>query len=373
MPAQTLTRRGQEWVPVHGGGRPFMVGRDGLVAGVDKPTAQTTGVHDGVELTPVYPPAGQYVIALSPGTYENQMFWGQVRPQQSSNANEYVFRNCWFAGADFNWSNYDTNLTGLVFCGPSSSNLQSHLVFVDCTFNPKVWFDGHPLRPAGWTPSAEAPARQAQTAGVHGGNFELRRCEIVNAQDGVNYVGTNVSSCLVELSWIHGNYFRNDWYGPSDGRCHSDAFQFNVGSNVTLRGNILGGHRDMTGYRTWPGGYNSGDDAWNAAIMLKQERSNTTVDKIENVLIEKNWIYGGTAGINFPYNPSHPNTFSTTIIRDNRFGARGSGWRASANGPGTYETGQQDGWYIIRSTSLAASITGNIIEGTGSAVPIQNG
>jgi len=368
MPAQTLTRRGQEWVPVHGGGRPFMVGRDGLVAGVDKPTAQTTGVLAGVTLTPVYPPAGSDTIVLSPGTYENREYWGQVRVSggQGSTA---TFRNCAFHGPSPDASIYDS-LSGMVTNHHPSGNPPAdppYLSFYDSVFSALPWLEGHPNRPS--TPSN--PERLSQTAGLHGGNFNLQRCEITGVQDGINLTTGGGTKFTIELSRIHGMLFRNNWFGPSDGRSHSDAIQFNRAKNVVIRGNIIGGERDMVGYRTWPGGYNSGDDAWNSGIMLKQESDNSDFYRIEFVLIEKNWIYGGTAGINFPYNPTHPNLFASTVIRDNVFGLRGTGWRGSATGAGTYDTG--NGWYIIRSSNLAATITGNIIEGTGSAVPIQNG
>ena len=66
-----------------------------------------------------------------------------------------------------------------------------------------------------------------------------------------------------------------------------------------------------------------------------------------------------------------PNTFATTEVKNNRFFARGTGWGTSATGPGTYETG--NGYYIIRSTSLAATYTGNVIHETGASVPTSNG
>ena len=81
---------------------------------------------------------------------------------------------------------------------------------------------------------------------------------------------------------------------------------------------------DEAGYEANPG-YNSGDDAKNAILMLKQEVSNDELDRIENVLIEKNFFQGGVYCINHSFSESRPNLFETTQIRDNYFVRRGNG------------------------------------------------
>src|SRR5699024_1800716 len=120
--------------------------------------------------------------------------------------------------------------------------------------------------------------------------------------------------------------------------------------NITIRGCMLGGVREGTGYVRWgrnaPAeagtmlggsplftytGRNDGDDHANAVMMIKQEvKGREDLDpKIENVLIEKNFISGGNTAINIstadqpaPYGQD----WSSMTIRDNRFFLRGDDW-----------------------------------------------
>lgn len=364
MPLQVMRYMNNEWKSIFG--KPGTItSRDNLVSGEDKPTFETAGLLSDT-LDPVYGDSNG-VISLGPGTYMNKRYWGRVVPTGGPTAT-LNFINCEFVGTDPD--TYAT-LTGMIMNGhPSNPATQAppFINLTDCRIDGTKWTYAHAQRPLS---SNAVRVLSPQTTGIHGGNFNMQRSIVTGVQDGINYTCGSNTSCTIEKSILHKMHFVNNWFGPSDGRSHSDVFQFNRGKNITIRGNILGGQRDMVGYRTWPGGYNSGDDAWNAAFMIKQEVSNGDHDRIENVLIEKNWIYGGTAGINFPYNPNNPNLFETTSIINNRFGQRGSGWRGSANGAGTYDTG--DGWYIIRSSNLLATISGNINESTGLPVPITNG
>ncbi len=156
-------------------------------------------------------------------------------------------------------------------------------------------------------------------------------------------------------------YYENNWIGggtPSNHLTHNDVFQTNNGKNITLRWNMLGGDRLQAGYDLWPGGSNQGDDAYSSIFQLQQEVSDAVADRVENLLIEENWIWGGGMGVNCSFKSAYPsNTGSTWTIRNNRFYTRGVNWSNCANNP--YEADNNWSVYIAKSTSSDATITGN--------------
>lgn len=336
------------------------LGRDSLIPGSYIPGPSTTGVLPGVALTPREANASGYcTLSTANEVIENVEFWGTVQ----ATAPGIVLKNCAIRGRN---PNLITSVA--TECVRSYGANNYRMTLIDCTIDPAAWLD-----------ERDIPIKA--TLGVHGGNIELYRCNITNVEDAVSHLGhsvmggeasTSTHRTIVEQCWLHGMFFDNgDHIARSDKRLHSDVFQIQTGKNITVRYNMLGGARDMAGYRTWPNGYNSGDDGWNAAFQIAQAVSTDPAAQIENVLIEGNWIAGGTSGINHGYQAVRPNAFASTIIRNNRFFTRGTGWGTSANGPGTYDSG--NGYYIIRSASLASTYSGNVIHETGNPVPITNG
>lgn len=298
--------------------------RDQLVLGEYIPGPNTTGLLPGWtagDLEPVYPSAGQnHINITTPGPHENKIFWGEVRIQAPA-----VFRNCMFPGQDP--ATYSGH-SGIIRCfGSGVPQWEAH----DCVIDPGLWRDPTVTRP-GDAPITDLTTWRlglSWTTGVYGGSCTLRRCEITNVQDGFGLIQAKAdpddpSFSLIEGCWIHRIlFYRGEGWHQEEGT-HSDAVQTHVGSNLTLRGNMLGGVRDEAGYEANPG-YNSGDDAKNAILMLKQEVSNDELDRIENVLIEKNFFQGGVYCINHSFSESRPNLFETTQIRDNYFVRRGNG------------------------------------------------
>lgn len=339
---------------------PLLADRELLVPGAYIPGPGTAGVIEGVPLTDVEANSSGIITLSTPNTvHRNKMFWGSVQ----CTAPGQEFENCWVAGRD-----PDLILTAATDCIKSYGASVYRSTWTDCTINPMPW---QTVR--GKTIKA--------TLGVQGGNLTMRRCEITNVEDCISHMGHDVMAgeasvytheTVIEQCWLHKTFYDNgDHIARTDKRLHSDVIQLQTGKNITIRYNMLGGSRDMVGYRTWPNGYNSGDDGWNAAVQIAQAVSTDATAQIEDVLIEGNWIAGGTSGINHGYQSVRPNTFSTTTVRNNRFFTRGTGWGTSATGPGTYETG--NGYYIIRSASLASTYTGNVIHETGAPVTISNG
>ena len=339
---------------------PLLADRDLLVLGEYVPGVGTAGVIEGIPLTDVEANSSGIISLSVPDTvHRNKMFWGEVQ----CTAPGQEFENCWVAGRD-----PDLITAATTNCVKSYGASIYHSTWTDCTIDPSPW-------------QTQRGKQIKATLGFQGGNFTFRRGEIKNVEDCVSHLGHDVMAgeastytheTIIEQSWLHKTFYDNgDHVARSDKRLHSDVIQLQTGKNITIRGNMLGGARDITGYRTWPNGYNSGDDGWNAAIQIAQAVSTDAPAQIENVLIEQNFIAGGTSGINHGYQTVRPNTFATTVIKDNKFFARGTGCGTSANGPGTYDTG--NGYYVIRSTSLASTYTGNTIYETGAAVPISNG
>jgi hypothetical protein len=336
---------------------------------------QFIGPNSGVTLTDVYPPSGSQVITLTTahanafsGWIEKVRLWGQVRVGVAG----LKIRDFSIAGPDPSV----VPLTGGIWgCFQNYGGITRHTTFKDGIIDPGQWW------------GIGGRVGNPQIVGIHGGDSEWLRCEIVNCQDGVNFLGPTSSLAVaqaafftMESCWLHKGFYTNDWYGPSDGQPHCDGFQTNYGKNITIRGCTIGGQRDVTGYLVWPGGSNTGDDYWNAAIMIKQESSNSDIHRIENFLIEKCKLGGGTATINFSYNPTYPNTYASTTIRDNVFLNRGSTWgyKMSGDGNGTHtghrtDTTTTGGYYILRGTQLQATFSNNRNYTTGALVPLTNG
>lgn len=168
---------------------------------------------------------------------------------------------------------------------------------------------------------------------MRGGNYAMRRVEVTNASDGICLTSA-IGSVTVEGCWIHNGYYL-EWdqatgatsqggnnYNPYAGGfyTHADGVQFHRGKNYVIRGNMIGGAR-VPGWGKHHTGAAlanaAGDDMFNAALMVKQEVDSTLANRIENVVIESNWLAGGSSTINHP--AGNGNTFASTVIRNNRF------------------------------------------------------
>lgn len=373
----TLTRRrlsAGAWRAWRGGaGAPILAGRDALIAGVHKPTPETTGAYlkPGESYTEVGSGAQ---MTLSPGTYRNRVFLGAVNFTVGSGA--YLFERCIFAGNDPGNST-DENFTGSsggsVVKNSGSSEPKQAVTMVDCTIDPGYWMTVKG-RDRIWP----------ELNGIFGGNFTVRRCIIKNTCDGVGINAHNYGFTL-ELSILHtGTYATGpENTGQSDQRTHNDGIQFHTGKNIVIRGNVIGydetepdeakRSRHMAGYQVaFDDGYNSGHDYENSCFMIKQESGTAANQTIENVVIEQNWIYGGLCGINFFYEPSRPNRFGSTVVRNNRFGRRQAGWGVTRRMSGELTSSNGgNGWYFLKSAQIDATITGNVFEDTGLPIPIS--
>jgi hypothetical protein len=186
--------------------------------------------------------------------------------------------------------------------------------------------------------------------GIAGGNFTIRRSEITRTVDGVGLV-SQVGNTLIEANWIHDGYWTT-WTDatpepkPShkDNQTHNDGIQFHRGRHHVIRGNFIGGVRGTVA--------GAGDDYTNACLMISQGVDGTAANRLDDVLIEKNWFQGGAASINLY--KSNDNDLSGVTIRNNRF----------LRGPG---------YYILKGAGVNAPLSNNVFDDTGLPVPIANG
>lgn len=165
---------------------------------------------------------------------------------------------------------------------------------------------------------------------VRGGNYRAERVHVTNVPDGFSLTSV-LGNVTLEACWIHHGLYGEWAVGtpvlPTGGNCytHADGVQFHRGKNYLIRGCHIGGRRandPLTGkaYLQHTGhaaDINAGDDLYNSALMIKQEVDDTAANKIENVLIERNWLEGGTATVNMA--GGRGNLFESLTVRDNIF------------------------------------------------------
>lgn len=271
--------------------------------------ASWVGVPAGTTLTR-YPASGNADFVANsthanakPGTgsgviIENLEIFGSVN--LGTIANTYI-RNCII------WGPVATS--GTPFITGSSNNLRGNLC-VDSELKGRIYA----------TPSAPNYFARA----MQGANHTIERCEIHGTSDGFGFT-SNLGGQQILGCWVHDGLY-GEWtppnanYPSSTGNyLHSDAFQIQLGKNIVIRGNYIGGRRTgpyihNTGH---PTEMIAGDDYPNTLFMIKQEVDATAANKIENVLIEQNVLWGSEACINM--NTNLGNLLESVDIQNNLF------------------------------------------------------
>ena len=261
--------------------------------------------------------------------FENLEVWGRINVGTFSNV---VVRNCIVRGTD-----KTGELTSLIY--GSGDNLRG-LLIEDCELAGRgnVW-----------------------TTGMRGGNYTIRRTELTWLPDGIGFTSP-LGNVTIEGCWIHNGMYK-EWTASTPDMpyaggyyTHVDGIQFHRGKNYVIRGNTIGGVRAPAKHHTAgaSAAINNADDMYNSCLMIKQEVDDTAANKVEHVLIEKNWFIGGQASINLA--SGRGNDFSTTVIRNNRF--MRSTW------------GQQ--YYVLRPPGLG-QFDNNVFDDDSSPVTISRG
>jgi hypothetical protein len=320
-----------------------------LELGTYKPGPLTTGprpfLDDGVTPRVLERVDGDLRITTPNTIVQNKDVYGRII--FTSSAINCTVRNCIVRGPGKGYTG-----TGFTACITGSTSSVNGLVIedtrIDCTGRE------HPLVDA-----------------IRESDITVRRTEITRTCDGGSAV-TPKGNQTFEGNWVHDGYYA-EWVkgsagwpsSPSDARVHGDGFQLQLGKNLTYRFNNIGGVRHPGPYHPSPyttvdasmvAYKDGGDDYENACFMIKQERSDTAADKLENILIEGNWLAGGAASINLSYDRNNP--LATLTIINNKFTR--STWGSHL--------------YIIKDTAITATLSGNVFEDApGTLVPISKG
>lgn len=327
-------RRGSASAPVvTDPAAPAPVDRNSLVIGTYKPSASTTGVLDGVPLTPYNTGGADLVITTANQIFRNLDIYGNVKVQ----APGVQFINCRLRGG----TNWPTSATAVVDCRHANARSVPTLL-EDCTITatrPSYYRDGIM------------------------GNFTARRCDIYNVLDGCgiyNVSSTDGAITTVEGCWIHDLVY---WY-PSpthtDGT-HIDCIQIQSGGEIHIFGNNLEGTARLGDDRayadpdgtTYPGGALSGTNPEKPTQLTQPAgphingsgvivQRNTGVALSNTVIVENNWLRNGGTALNLKD--------GTYVVRNNII-KRSSFY---------YYSGNPSNQYPIRPTSATtgAKVTG---------------
>lgn len=214
--------------------------------------------------------------------------------------------------------------------------------------------------------------------GISGGGFTVRYSEISRGVDGIHLTQGNVTA---ECCRIYYPYYFSWWndgtnavrttsftdYGgtlhntpfptQSSGDVHGDGIQIAGSAGNIIRGCYIGGERGSAVTSNIDPTVQADYDAMvahdaaagfkNASIIVNALQTNPI-----GALIEKNWLHGGAARLNLSINGT--DLLAGLTVQDNRFIRS------------TY------GYYIYAQTGNAATITNNVYDDTGMAVPIVN-
>lgn len=205
--------------------------------------------------------------------------------------------------------------------------------------------------------------------GIRGGNFTMDYCEIMRTVDGGGFI--QVGNGVIRRSRISRGFFtayQNSAAGtkyagfPNQGdfTTHSDGIQIHQLGGWVIEGNSIGGvHTDVTSASMLanrdPGiasqklvieRIDTATDYYNSAIIV-----NSTSPNITSARIEKNWIQGGMAGINLAGDSRDP--LVGVQVLNNRFKR------------------PHPGYFILKTAANTSTISGNVYDDSGAAVPIQ--
>ena len=366
--------------------------RSSLVGGSYIPDASTTGPTVSSWTNQEANSAGVISLTTANLVCTNTTHWGEVRHQ----APGISHNNCRFAGPDLNLvyaGTYGSSGAGTLVKSYGSGYY--HWIAENCLFDPNLWIDERGR-------TAMTDATFIAIDAIDGGDCELRWCQIRNIVDGLHFFhAENISDsgntgwstgitasastrfavvdrCFIEKSvYVAGDTYRARPGAQSDGRPHCDGAQIMQGANLWITGSMIGGVRDSVGYTTWPNTGNpgnTGNDYANACLMIKQEGTYSSGDVhwLTNILIENNFLEGGSATVNSAVNSG--NDLSGVTVRNNKFFARQYGWGLNVDTNGTPTSSHSGyGWQVAMSGTPVPSWSGNTVYETGVTIPFVMG
>lgn len=272
-----LVRRGRQSISTN----PFVIG-------TTKPSAINVGLPPLRPLTTVI---GNITITSSAGTLlEGLDIYGRVLVRAAN----VTIRNCRVRGA-----NDVTGNTALIDCNhPSAANV----LIENCDLRPDF--------PTYWINA------------LIGHDYTVRYCHMWNVVDGCgvynSYAPTSEVNVTIEANYIHDLAYYSPDPNQKDNNSHNDGIQIQGNGGVVIRGNTI-----LANVSTTAGQSNRTDiprpNPWFPSVTGQAIGITPNVSKVQNVLIEKNWIDYGAQSITIASgNVGDPTT--TALVRLNRFG-----------------------------------------------------
>lgn len=266
--------------------------------GQSKPTLENTGLRSAPTRT-----ISEKLVITEPTTIKNARIEALI-----STSAPLILEDCEVVGP---LNHAPTRITPLI----SATSLTASVELRHCLVKPKV----------------ADPA----VSGIMGHKIFSYRTVWTGGVDGIGYNRKAVDSYLK----VHGSlitnlaYFNPDPY-PSDKKSHSDCIQIHGDAiGIEVIGSTLAGFCDPTI------GQGASVGTSTSAMMFSPIGS-----QMRDVLVDRNWIDGGSVSLNF----SGWTSCTNAVVSNNRFGRR-----------------QRDGAAIIKQSVLPLQIVGNVYEDDG--------
>ena len=252
--------------------------RSGLVYGTYLPDATTTGILSApTTLVTTNQTLSDTGAASEAKTFTNTEF----RCTVYLTGKNYTFKNCLFSGPAAGTTN------AMVQARYATS--EGHL-FEDCTFAPYTVTYG--------------------CIGLQGRGFTASRCNVYGSVDGIDPApadGGTRTDVIIQQSYIHDLARYCPYSGQSDNQTHSDAIQWMGGLGLTLLGNRIEGLIDTAIGTGWATATYDGSSVLTGGHPYYPNPVSTSALMINalggtiqpgELIMRKNWIRGGTVGIN---------------------------------------------------------------------------
>ena len=314
--------------------------RADLVPGTYKPSDSTTG-HMGSNLPKMGTTSTTVTVLDEAGkVYENLEIYGDLRVE----AADIVIRNCYLRGG----AHIPNGASAVIDCNSAAC---FNLLVEDCTIDPH--------------------GSSRNRDGIVGHEYTARRVRVKNTIDGFGafqlikvqqITGSSDANVVIEGCYVSNlMYYYPDWKNGTSGATwhtdgsHNDCLQIQGGGNIRVTGNYF----EMSGQKG-AGSLDSPTKPWMHTIghaigsgTIIQRNSDLT--PLANVLVEKNWYWGGLCHIQL-----QPGTYAVKNNKHNRVTAKRPAGAAGEAWSGT--------WIIATSTSYASdTIVDGIFTGTPSS------
>ena len=305
-PVRELMKTGDGWAPVHGGriGNGDLEPPEEFILGETKPTAANTGLNvAGIAPGFLKIVSGNVTYSTNNATYERLRFTGKV----SITGKNITFRDCWFNCAQFG--------NALVQC--TNANVEN-VTFENCLFRPP-------------TPGTEGQANVTNYgACLVGDRFTMIRCDLSWTCDGIDFytfAGGTVRDITMLGSYIHDLSYFSPYPIPgggsfADNQTHNDCMQIVEATNgLHVEGCSFEAMFDpAVGNASEPPQFSGSDLVRGNKYYPSMQGMSVLMcggdDPVSNMVIHKNWMYGGSVYINWSTQTVGSGTLQIT---DNRW------------------------------------------------------